>query len=276
MLHDAPPKQTRMVLVGDWAAPAVCPMHTGVTIIRLLAGRVKHFSAIDQNSVSFSCFSYVGFPILTFFVECRPRQTDHSPQMAHLQETVRAADHVGRDIASRVSKRRIPMNKADIVTLYDYNYWANGRILNAAARVTPEQFIAPAGLSHGSLRGTLVHTLGAEVIWRLVVARRAPRRGTLCPSKRSSPPSKPCASIGRPRRPRCVPSWSRLRMTCCAGRGSAIRRSRARAYEHTLWQPLVHVVNHGTQHRAEAAILLTAYGCSPGDVDMILFMREEW
>ena len=59
------------------------------------------------------------------------------------------------------------MNKADIVTLYDYNYWANGRILNAAARVTPEQFIAPAGLSHGSLRGTLVHTLGAEVIWRL-------------------------------------------------------------------------------------------------------------
>jgi uncharacterized damage-inducible protein DinB len=37
---------------------------------------------------------------------------------------------------------------------------------------------------------------------------------------------------------------------------------------------MAHVVNHGTQHRAEAAALLTDYGCSPGDVDMIYFLDE--
>jgi uncharacterized damage-inducible protein DinB len=41
-----------------------------------------------------------------------------------------------------------------------------------------------------------------------------------------------------------------------------------------LWHLLVHVLNHGTQHRSEAALLLTSYGQSPGDLDLILFLRE--
>ena len=37
---------------------------------------------------------------------------------------------------------------------------------------------------------------------------------------------------------------------------------------------MAHVVNHGARHRSEAAMLLTNYSYSPGDLDLIVFLRE--
>jgi len=45
-------------------------------------------------------------------------------------------------------------------------------------------------------------------------------------------------------------------------------------FERILWQAMVHLVNHGTQHRSEAAALLTDFGHSPGDIDLIYFLSE--
>ena len=42
-----------------------------------------------------------------------------------------------------------------------------------------------------------------------------------------------------------------------------------------IWQLLVHVVNHGTQHRSEAAALLTADGRSPGELDLFDFAEAQ-
>lgn len=36
-----------------------------------------------------------------------------------------------------------------------------------------------------------------------------------------------------------------------------------------LWLSMLHVANHGTQHRSEAAMVLTALGHSPGDMELV-------
>jgi uncharacterized damage-inducible protein DinB len=41
-----------------------------------------------------------------------------------------------------------------------------------------------------------------------------------------------------------------------------------------VWQTIFHVINHGTQHRSEAATILTGYGRSPGELDFDLFLTE--
>src|SRR5260370_26146376 len=49
--------------------------------------------------------------------------------------------------------------------LFDYNYWARDRQLEACAALTPEEFIRPLSNSFPSLRDTLAHLLRAEWLW---------------------------------------------------------------------------------------------------------------
>ena len=41
-----------------------------------------------------------------------------------------------------------------------------------------------------------------------------------------------------------------------------------------LEQLMAHLVNHGTQFPAEAAVRLTQLALSPGDLDLIVYLRE--
>lgn len=162
------------------------------------------------------------------------------------------------------------MNKQDILTLYKYNQWANARILNAVANVTHEQFLADASFPHGGLRGTLTHILFAQWIWRS-------RWQGNSPTYRIKPEEFPSFNSFQARwLPEEALLMTFVENTTDESLNQALqyKNSKGVPHEQVLWKMMAHVVNHGTQHRAEAAALLTDYGCSPGDVDMIYFLDE--
>ena len=54
---------------------------------------------------------------------------------------------------------------SDLRRLYDYNYWANGKLLAVVSQLTPEEFTREVSGSYGSIRNSLVHVLSAEWGW---------------------------------------------------------------------------------------------------------------
>jgi uncharacterized damage-inducible protein DinB len=57
------------------------------------------------------------------------------------------------------------MTKDDIHLLYEYDRWANNRVLQAASVLTAEQFTRDLGGSFRSVRDTLLHIIGGAWIW---------------------------------------------------------------------------------------------------------------
>lgn len=164
------------------------------------------------------------------------------------------------------------MNRSDIQLLLDYNRWGNARILGAAAELTDEEFRAPGRFPHGGLRATLVHALFAEWVWRMRWLGTPPHS-----HHRWKPEEFPTLAALRAR-------WTdeEARLMEFAGRltekelKAEIEYTSTEGGRHTRvrWETMVHLVNHGTQHRTEAAAMLTDFGHSPGDIDLIVFLNE--
>lgn len=162
------------------------------------------------------------------------------------------------------------MLPAEIQLLYAYNEWATAKVLEAAQQAGPEAFTAPAGLSHGSLRGTLVHILAAEQVWRLrCQAGRFP--SALLKEEEFSTLADLRQSWGAEME--AMRAYVAGLDEAALGRSVPYQSTRGVAYQNLLWQLLLHVVNHGTQFRAEAAVALTRLGHSPGDLDLLGYIR---
>ena len=164
------------------------------------------------------------------------------------------------------------MNKSDILTLFEYNYWANACVMDAAAGVPPDVYRAQAaGLSHGSLRGSLVHVYAAEVVWRM----RCQEGISLAalPSEQEFPTLKLLRESWQAEEAKMRTYLAALHDQDFQG---TVRYTNTKglSYENVLWNLLAHLVNHGTQFRGEAGVALTACGHSPGDMDMLQFFRQ--
>jgi uncharacterized damage-inducible protein DinB len=125
-----------------------------------------------------------------------------------------------------------------------------------------------ANTGHGSLRATLVHMLSAEWIWRSRWQGTSPMedlREEDLPTLRAL-------------RERWREEERQMRAFLATLGEEDVQRvveytnTKGQTYAAPLWQMMGHLVNHGTQHRSEAAMLLSRLGHSPGDMDLLIFL----
>jgi len=174
------------------------------------------------------------------------------------------------------------MKTNEIKLLYEYHYWADRRILTTCATVTPEQYVAPNSYaSRGSLRATLVHIVDSVWQWRLTCTGFY---STLLSDEEYDATELTEAEF--PTFQALEERWQAEKQEMWAYIGTLTDEKLngilrytipgGIVWERPLWHCLFHVVNHGTQHRSEAAALLTSYGQSPGDIDFTLFLNEHF
>ncbi len=156
------------------------------------------------------------------------------------------------------------MRVTDIQELFDYNDWANERILGAAEQLTDEQFAAPTRFPGGSLRGCLLHLVSA-LRFHLALAGGQP-------APRQASASDPDVAALRALLAR---EGAALRAFLGTLTDADLDRPRSLPFAPDgfvaiapLWKLLVHNLNHATQHRSDAAQMLTDLGHSPGDLDL--------
>jgi uncharacterized damage-inducible protein DinB len=153
----------------------------------------------------------------------------------------------------------------DIRDLFAFDRWATERVLAALEGIDEATWTATQVVDERGLGGILVHSLGATQRWRhgLLEDGLAPR-----PEKEPLPSPASLRSAWAAEWPE-IDAWlAGLDDAWLARDDEGVR----------YWQMLAHVVNHGTQHRSEAAAILTQAGRSPGDLDMIDFWeaRAGW
>lgn len=153
------------------------------------------------------------------------------------------------------------MQPDEIRFLYAYDRWATRKVLAALDGLDPAVWARPNMIDERGLGSILVHQLGAAQRWR---------HGFQDTGEQPRPELEPLPTI-RELRARWDHEWNEVDVWL----GTLTEGFVNHVHEGVpVWQMLLHVVNHGTQHRSEAAALLTAEGHSPGDLDMIDYAEE--
>jgi uncharacterized damage-inducible protein DinB len=162
------------------------------------------------------------------------------------------------------------MNPAEMLTLYEYNAWADRRALEAAGALSKEQFVKPLGSSFSSVRDTLAHIFGAEWIWLERFEGRSP----------SSFPD----TTGLDDIEKLKARWNEFEpglLNFARGvtqdrldRVMEYKTMKFGVYSNPLWQSMLHLVNHGTYHRGQITTMLRQLGGQPILTDLMHYYRE--
>jgi uncharacterized damage-inducible protein DinB len=160
------------------------------------------------------------------------------------------------------------MNKQDVEYLYEYNRWANARLLDAASKLTPEQYSRDLQSSHRSVRDTFAHILAAEWIW-------LERWKGVSPNALLSPSEFPTVESLETRLAVVEGDYTEFLSGVTDGSLATViayTNTRGEEWAYPLGRMLQHVMNHSSYHRGQVTTMLRQLGAQVNPVDLLVFM----
>ena len=157
------------------------------------------------------------------------------------------------------------MNADAFRHLYAYHFSENHKLWSLLARLPYEQFIQDVPYSIGSLRQQVVHLMSVDEAW-------------FCELRGVEPPSAYQPDDRAVIRARWDAIEAQMRAYLAQLRDDMLFArpivEPAEDKDLTVWRVLIHVVNHGTDHRAQMLRALHDFGVETTSQDYIFFAYE--
>jgi len=169
------------------------------------------------------------------------------------------------------------VTRDEILLLFEYDLWANNRILQAVSALTPEQFTRDMRGGFRSVRDTLVHIVGGEWGWIAYWKEPSPspafladlwdRHDTLF----TADAFPDFASV--------LFKWTEVEKERAEFVSGVTNESLKKAFpigktRVSLASLMQHMVNHSTYHRGQIALMFRQLGAVPPATDFVVFLRE--
>ena len=158
----------------------------------------------------------------------------------------------------------------DIVALFAYDRWANGKVLDACRKLTAEQCVAEPVPGWSSVRSTISHiALATEFNLRTLAGDPDDRIPTEAELATVDDVAQLLERIYRrfeELRPTLTPEWLNALLTL---------RAVGRTFTLSRWAILRHIVNHSTYHRGQVAAKLKRFGIEPPTTDFFFWVIEQ-
>jgi uncharacterized damage-inducible protein DinB len=181
------------------------------------------------------------------------------------------------------------MNKDDIQLLYEYDRWANNRVLQTASTLSAEQFTRDLGGSFPSVRDTLVHIVRSEEGWLTCWKEPSPSSTFVIDfwaghNTLFNPNAFPdFAAVQR--------KWAEVERAQIEFVNRVTDQSSGESLGQSPSQPLTrmfpvrttqislahlmqHLANHSTYHRGQVALMMRQLAAEPLATDFAMFLME--
>jgi uncharacterized damage-inducible protein DinB len=162
------------------------------------------------------------------------------------------------------------MRVSDVRALFDFNRWANRRLLDSAEALTPAQFTENRGSSFGSVRDTLAHIYATDLVWVRRWAGESPKAF----ADAAEFPSVPALRERWDRLEREREDFLAKLTDAALDQRITYTNTKGERWRYSLRQMMQHLVNHSTYHRGQVVTLLRQHGVPAPGTDLLIYLDE--